>query len=131
MVWSILGTAAITDEEKITPPVIKCVSQFSFICRVHYCNGSSISSWGNLNSRNVMNLKARNICYSFFLVFYSAYARLLPDHFQYTNHVLCDYQHYFLIIVPLIMGRSNNVITTKIATGILVADSAKTCTPFT
>lgn len=25
MVWSILGTAAITDEEKITPPVIKCV----------------------------------------------------------------------------------------------------------
>lgn len=78
-----------------------------------------------------MNLKARNICHSFFLVLHSAYARLLPGCFQNTNHVLCDYQHYFLIIVSLIMGRANNVTTTKIATGILAADSAKTCRPFT
>lgn len=78
-----------------------------------------------------MNLKARNICHSLFLVFYSAYARLLPDRFQHTNQVLCDYQPYFLIIVSLIMGRANNVTTTKIATGILAADSAKTCTPLT
>lgn len=79
-----------------------------------------------------MNLKARNICHSFFLIFYSAYARFLPDHFQYTHRVLFYKQHYFLIIVPLIMRWTNNVITTKIAAGILAADSAKkTRTPST
>lgn len=53
------GPAAITDEEEIAPLVIKlCVSSFPFICRVHYGNGSSVNSWDNLSSRDLMNLKA-------------------------------------------------------------------------
>lgn len=78
-----------------------------------------------------MSLKAGNTGHSFFLLFCTAYARLLADHFQHTNRVLCYYQHYFLIIVSLITRRANNVITTKLAAGILAADSAKSCPPST
>lgn len=45
-------------EEGCTPLVIKCAClQFPFICWVHYCNGASINSWGNLSSRELMNLR--------------------------------------------------------------------------
>lgn len=109
---------------EIAPLVIKCVSSLSFICSVHYCNGSSINSWDNLSSRGLLNLKASNS--GPHPVLLSAYVVPRPGWACHRRIMFYENNDYnFSIIVSLIVLPANNVTTTKTTCSILTADLAK------